>query len=363
LRLSHTVIDSPRAIARARLVLKISGKCSASFRAPNGTRFLGCLGGRASGPISCRGNDMPSEHGRLEGTPRVRESGTKSTRALAEELCSQGHPVSHQTVAAPLADWGYSRQAKRKAKEGLDHPDRDAQFEHINRRVREFQRGCQPVVSVDAKKELVGDFRNPGREWRPHGRSEEVRAKDFKGKRLGKAIPEGVYDLSRNEGWVSVGVDHDTAEFAVESLRRWWQEMGSSAYLRARRLLITADAGVSNGYRARLWKVELQGLADETGPRISFCHFPPVTSKWNKIEHRIFCHITQKWLGRPLRSRAIVVNLIGHTTTRAGLQIQAELDPRDYLRGVKVSDEELAAINLEKDTFHGEWNYALAPCG
>ena len=289
---------------------------------------------------------------------------SKSTRALAEELCSQGHPVSHQTVAALLADWGYSLQANRKTKEGQDHPDRDAQFEHINRRVREFQRARQPVVSVDAKKkELVGDFRNPGREWRPHRRPEEVRAKDFKDKRLGKAIPEGVYDLNRNEGWVSVGVDHDTAEFAVESIRRWWQEMGASAYPRARRLLITADAGGSNSYRARLWKLELQGLADDTGLRISVCHFPPGTSKWNKIEHRMFCHITQNWRGRPLRSRAIVVNLIGHTTTRAGLRIQAELDPAEYRQGIKVSDEELAAINLERDTFHGEWNYTIAPSG
>jgi hypothetical protein len=286
----------------------------------------------------------------------------KSTRRLAEELGSQGHSVSHQTVAALLSGWGYSLQANRKTKEGQDHPDRDAQFEHINRRVRDFQRARQPVVSVDAKKkELVGDFRNPGRQWRPHGQPEEVRAKDFVDKQLGKAIPEGVYDLRRNEGWVSVGVDHDTAEFAVESIRRWWQEMGSSAYPRARRLLITADAGGSNGYRTRLWKLELQGLSDDTGLRISVCHFPPGTSKWNKIEHRMFCHITQNWRGRPLRSRAIVVNLIGHTTTKAGLRIQAELDPGAYRRGIKVSDEELAAINLKKDSFHGEWNYTITP--
>ena len=270
--------------------------------------------------------------------------------------------MSHQTVAALLSDWGYSLQANRKTKEGQDHPDRDAQFEHINRRVRGFQRARQPVVSVDAKKkELVGDFRNPGRQWRPHGQPEEVRAKDFLDKQLGKAIPEGVYDLRRNEGWVSVGVDHDTAEFAVESIRRWWQEMGSSAYPQARRLLITADAGGSNSYRTRLWKLELQGLSDDTGLRISVCHFPPGTSKWNKIEHRMFCHITQNWRGRPLRSRAIVVNLIGHTTTKAGLRIQAELDPGAYRRGIKVSDEELAAINLKKDSFHGEWNYTITP--
>jgi transposase-like protein len=287
---------------------------------------------------------------------------SKSTRKLAEELGNQGHRVSHQTVAALLTDWGYSLQANRKTKEGQDHPDRDEQFEYINRRVRQFQRDGQPVVSVDAKKkELVGDFRTSGREWRPRGRPEKVRAKDFLDKQLGKVIPEGVYDLSRNEGWVSVGVDHDTAEFAVESIRRWWQEMGSHAYPRAHRLLITADAGGSNGYRIRLWKVELQGLADDLGLRVSVCHFPPGTSKWNKIEHRMFCHITQNWRGRPLRSRAIVVNLIGHTTTKAGLRIQAELDSGVYKTGIKVSDEELAAINLEKDSFHGEWNYTITP--
>jgi Rhodopirellula transposase DDE domain len=286
----------------------------------------------------------------------------KSTRKLAEELCGQGHAVSHQTVAALLSDWGYSLQANRKTKEGADHPDRDAQFEYLNQRVRAFQRQGQPVVSVDAKKkELVGDFRNPGREWHRRGQPEEVRAKDFPDKQLGKAIPEGVYDLGRNEGWVSVGVDHDTAEFAVESIRRWWQEMGSLAYPRARRLLITADAGGSNGYRPRLWKVELQGLSDDLGLRISVCHFPPGTSKWNKIEHRMFCHITQNWRGRPLRSRAIVVNLIGHTTTKAGLRIEAELDAGAYRKGIKVSDEEMAAINLEKDSFHGEWNYTITP--
>ena len=228
--------------------------------------------------------------------------------------------------------------------------------------MRAFQRDGQPVVSVDAKKkELIGDFRNPGREWHRRGDPEEVRAKDFPDKRLGKAIPDGVYDLRRNEGWVSVGIDHDTAEFAVESIRRWWQEMGSRAYPRARRLLITADAGGSNGYRSRLWKVALQRLATDLGLRISVCHFPPGTSKWNKIEHRMFCHITKNWRGKPLRSRAIVVNLIGHTTTKTGLQIQAELDTNAYKTGIKVSDEELAAIRLEKASFHGEWNYTIAP--
>jgi len=287
---------------------------------------------------------------------------SKSTRRLAEELRREGHPVSHQTVAALLSDLDYSLQANSKTKEGQDHPDRDAQFEHINQQVCAFHRDGQPVISVDAKKkELVGDFRNSGREWRRRGKPEEVRAKDFPDKRLGKAIPEGVYDLGRNEGWVSVGVDHDTAEFATASIRRWWQEMGSAVYPKARRLLITADAGGSNGSRSRLWKVALQGLANELGLRISVCHFPPGTSKWNKIEHRMFCYITKNWRGKPLRSRAIVVNLIGSTTTRAGLRIEAELDTSAYKLGLKVSDEQLAAIRLEKDPFHGEWNYTIAP--
>jgi Rhodopirellula transposase DDE domain len=287
---------------------------------------------------------------------------SKSMRNLAAELAAQGHAVSHQTVAALLSDWGYSLQANRKTKEGRDHPDRDAQFEYIAQQVRTFQAEGQPVISVDAKKkELIGDFRNPGREWQRRGHPEEVRTKDFRDKQLGKAIPDGVYDLSRNEGWVSVGVDHDTAEFAVTSIRRWWQEMGSAVYPRARRLLITADAGGSNGYRTRLWKVELQGLADALGLRITVCHFPPGTSKWNKIEHRMFCYITKNWRGKPLRSRGIVVNLIGNTTTKAGLQIQAELDTNAYRTGIKVSDEELAAVRLQKAPFHGEWNYTITP--
>jgi len=287
---------------------------------------------------------------------------SKSTRRLAEELRGHGHTVSHQTVAALLSDLGYSLQANSKTKEGQDHPDRDAQFEHINQEVRSFQVEGQPVVSVDAKKkELIGDFRNSGREWRRRGHPEEVRAKDFLDKQLGKAIPEGVYDLSRNEGWVSVGVDHDTAAFAAESLRRWWQEMGSVAYPGARRLLVTTDAGGSNGYRSRLWKVALQGLADDLGLRISVCHFPPGTSKWNKIEHRMFCYITKNWRGKPLRSRAVVVNLIGNTTTKAGLRIEAELNTNASKTGIKISNEELARVQLEKASFHGEWNYTINP--
>jgi hypothetical protein len=283
-----------------------------------------------------------------------------STRHLAETLSGQGHDVSHQTVATLLDKLGYSLQANRKTTAGQDHPDRNAQFEYINKQVRAFQRRGQPVVSVDAKKkELVGDFRASGRDWRPQGDPEPVRAKDFPDKKLGKVIPEGVYDLQRNEGWVSVGIDHDTAEFAKASLSRWWQEMGCVPYREADSLLITADAGGSNGYRVRLWKVMLQELADETGLRISVCHFPPGTSKWNKIEHRMFCHITQNWRGRPLLSRAIVVNLIGSTKTAAGLHIQAELDTHDYPLGIEVSDEEFAAIQIMRDKFHGEWNYTI----
>ncbi|MGZ3392081.1 MAG: ISAzo13 family transposase, partial [Isosphaeraceae bacterium] len=241
-------------------------------------------------------------------------------------------------------------------------PDRDARFESINHQARAFQAAGQPVVSVDAKeKELVGDFRHPGREWRPRGHPEEVRAKDFPDPRWGKAIPEGVADLSRNEGWVSVGVDHDTAEFAAASIRRWWQEMGSLASPGACRLLITADAGGSNGSRSRWWKVTLQGLANDLGLRISVCPFPPGTSQWNKIEHRRFCYIAKNWRGKPLRSRAIVVNLIGNTTTKAGLWIEAELDTSADKTGIKISDEELAEVRLEKASFHGEWNYTIAP--
>ncbi len=285
-----------------------------------------------------------------------------STRHLAKTLSAQGHTVSHQTVALLLDDLDYSLQANRKTREGQQHPDRNAQFEYINQRVQAFQRRGQPVVSVDAKKkELIGDFRRAGREWRPQGDPEKVRAKDFPDKQLGKVVPAGVYDLSRNEGWVSVGIDHDTAAFAKASLQRWWQEMGSLVYPKADSLLITADAGGSSGYRVRLWKVMLQELADATGLGITVCHFPPGTSKWNKIEHRMFCHITQNWRGRPLLSRGIVVNLIGNTKTKAGLHIQAELDTHGYPLGVEVSDEELAAVQIKRDKFHGDWNYTIAP--
>jgi hypothetical protein len=286
----------------------------------------------------------------------------KSTRKLAEELRRRGHAVSHQTVAALLHELDYSLQADRKTREGSSHPDRNAQFEHINARVRSFQRRGQPVVSVDSKKrELIGDFKNPGREWQPVGQPEEVRTKDFPDKELGKVTPSGVYDVTRNEGWVSVGIDHNTAQFAVETLRRWWREMGRRAYPRARALLVLADSGGSNSNRSRRWKVSLQDLADALGLSISVCHFPPGTSKWNKIDHRMFCHITQNWRGRPLRSRAMGVSLIGSTTTKAGLHILAKLDINSYEEGIEVSDEELAALNMKRDTFHGDWNYTIAP--
>jgi transposase len=286
----------------------------------------------------------------------------KSCRNLADELAQQGHRVSYRTVTTILHELGYSLRANRKMHEGADHPDRDAQFAHINGKVKAFQRRGQPVVSVDTKKkELVGDFRNPGREWRPEGQPEEVRVHDFKDPELGRAIPYGIYDMTRNDGWVSVGIDHDTAQFACETLRRWWREMGKPVYPKAEELLVTADSGGSNGSRSRLWKVELQGLADAIGVKISACHFPPGTSKWNRIEHRMFCQISRNWRGKPLVSRSAIVELIGHTKTRSGLRIQSGLDTNSYPEGIKVSDEILAAVQIERDTFHGDWNYAILP--
>jgi hypothetical protein len=286
----------------------------------------------------------------------------KSTRKLAEELQGKGHAVGYRTVAVLLRRLNYSLQSNRKTREGASHPDRNAQFEYINAQVCRFQKRGQPVVSVDTKKkELVGDFKNGGREYQPKGRPEEVRTHDFMDKELGKAIPYGVYDMTANEGWVSVGIDHDTAYFAVESMRRWWSNMGSKVYPGAKELLVTADGGGSNGSRLRLWKVAIQELADATGLRIKVCHFPPGTSKWNKIEHRMFCHITQNWRGRPLRSLGVIVNLIGNTRTEAGLKIKAELDNNPYGIGIKVSDEQLAALRMKKDDFHGEWNYTISP--
>jgi hypothetical protein len=288
----------------------------------------------------------------------------KSTRRLAEELRGRGHTVGYRTVAALLRRLNYSLQSNRKTREGASHPDRNAQFEYINAQVSRFQRRGQPVVSVDTKKkELVGDFKNGGREYQPEGHPEEVGTHDFMDKELGKAIPYGVYDMTANEGWVSVGIDHDTAYFATESLRRWWANMGSKVYPEAKELLVTADGGGSNGIRLRLWKVAVQELADVIGMRIKVCHFPPGTSKWNKIEHRMFCHITQNWRGRPLRSVGVIVNLIGNTRTGTGLKIRAELDNSRYGIGIKVSDEQLAGVRMKKDDFHGEWNYTISPKG
>jgi transposase len=287
---------------------------------------------------------------------------SKSTEKLAEELRRQGYAISARTVANILQEQDYSLQANRKTREGSSHPDRDAQFQHISQQTQAFQRRRAPVVSVDAKKkESVGDFKNGGREWRPKGTPEKVRVYDFPDKELGKVTPYGVYDVAGNQGWVSVGTDHDTAEFAMETIRRWWYQMGSRAYPEAQELLILADGGGSNGSRTRLWKVALQRLADETGMAVSVCHFPPGTSKWNKIEHRMFCHITKNWRGKPLVSHEVIVNLIGNTTTKTGLKIQAGLDRQTYPTGIKIPDEDLAELRIEKSEFHGEWNYSILP--
>jgi hypothetical protein len=286
----------------------------------------------------------------------------KSTAKLAEELTRQNHPVSDRTVAMLLKQSGYSLQANRKSREGSSHPDRNAQFEYINRQVRAFQKRQQPVVSVDTKKkELVGEFKNPGEEWQPQGQPQPVNVHDFPDKKLGKAIPYGVYDLAGNEGWVSVGIDHDTAEFACASILRWWNEMGSARFPRATELMITADGGGSNSSRNRLWKKSLQCLANDLGITLKICHFPPGTSKWNKIEHRLFCFITKNWRGRPLTTYEVIVNLIASTTTKKGLIVRAALDPRQYETGITVSDEELEHLRLTRAKFHGEWNYSIKP--
>jgi hypothetical protein len=286
----------------------------------------------------------------------------KSTRNLATELTRQNHPVTDRTVAALLKEEGYSLQANRKTKEGASHPDRNAQFEHINRQAKVFLKEHQPVVSVDTKKkELVGEFKNVGQEWLPSGRPEKVKVHDFPDPKGGKAIPYGVYDLASNEGWVSVGIDHDTAQFAAASIGRWWRQMGRQRYPHAQRLLITADGGGSNSARSRLWKVALQDLADELGLELQVCHFPPGTSKWNKIEHRLFCFITKNWRGRPLTSYQVIVNLIGSTTTNQGLIVRAALDTHCYETGQKVSEKQLARVNCTPAEFHGEWNYTIRP--
>jgi transposase len=286
----------------------------------------------------------------------------KSTRRLAAELQGQGHRISHTLVATLLAEQGYSLQANRKTKEGASHPDRNAQFEHIDRKVHAQLRANQPAISVDTKKkELVGEFKNAGREWTGKGQPIPVKVHDFPDPRKGKAVPYGVYDLVHNAGWVSVGVDHDTASFAANTIRRWWQGMGRKRYAKAESLLIVADCGGSNGPRVRLWKWELQGLADRLGIPISVCHLPPGTSKWNKIEHRLFSFISQNWRGKPLLTHATIVHLIAGTTTTTGLTVRCVLDTRKYPNKTQVTDDQMASIDIKPDRFHGEWNYTIRP--
>jgi hypothetical protein len=287
---------------------------------------------------------------------------SKSTEKLAKELTAAGQPISPKSVARLLIETGYSLQSVRKKLEGTGHEHRDEQFQFISQSVKNFQKAKQPVISIDAKKkELIGQFHNKGREWQPSGQPEEANTYDFVNKDLGKVTPYGVYDVGANEGWVSVGIDHDTAQFATETIRRWWAEMGSVRYPKAKRLLITADGGGSNGVRLRLWKKCLQELATTIGLEIHVRHFPPGTSKWNKIEHRLFCQITNNWRGRPLSSRQVVVELIGATTTKSGLKVKAKLDENPYPTKQLVSDDELAAIKIRKESFHGEWNYSIRP--
>ncbi|MGI6419465.1 MAG: ISAzo13 family transposase [Thermoguttaceae bacterium] len=286
----------------------------------------------------------------------------KSTRTLAEELSRQGFSVSANTVGRLLRECGYSLQANRKTIEGKQHPDRDAQFRHINRRVKAFQRARQPAISVDTKKkEPLGKMKNPGRTYRKKGDPEKVKTHDFPDKELGKAVPYGVYDFTYNEAGVSIGISHDTAESAVAAIQRWWIRLGQERYPRATRLLITADSGGSNSPRTRLWRWALQQLANETGMTIELCHYPPRTSKWNKIEHRLFCHITRNWQGVPLETMEIVVNLIGSTRTKEGLEVHAWLDEQHYQKGKTVSDTQLSEVRIRRDSFHGEWNYKILP--
>lgn len=288
----------------------------------------------------------------------------KSVRRLALELKSMGHEVSHRMVAELLHELGYSLQSNRKTLEGTNHPDRNAQFEHIDKKAQGYLAARHPVISVDTKKrELVGEFKNAGRELRPKGQPERVNVHDFVIPELGRATPYGVYDLAHNTGWVSVGTDHDTASFAVQTIRSWWHAMGNQVYPDAKQLLITADGGGSNGSRLRLWKLELQALADELKFPISVCHLPPGTSKWNKIEHRLFSFISQNWRGKPLVSHEVIVNLIAATTTQTGLKVQCKLDKGTYPKGRKVSKEEFETINLRRDNFHGDWNYTILPAG
>ena len=286
----------------------------------------------------------------------------KSTRTLAAQLTKQKHPISHVKVGQILREQGYSLQSNRKTEEGTDHPDRDAQFRHINKKVKQFMMSGNPVISVDTKKkELIGNYKNTGRQWRTAKNPVKVNGHDFAAPDVARAYPYGVYDLVRNTGFVNVGTDHDTGEFAVASIRGWWRIEGRRLYPQANNLLITADGGGSNGYRLRIWKLSLQNLADETGLSISVCHFPPGTSKWNKIEHRLFSFISSNWRGEPLRDYETIVNLIAQTTTTKGLKVTCRLDRRKYPTGRKVTDDEMKAISLKREKFHGEWNYIIYP--
>lgn len=338
-----------------------------------GMKELGVsLPGKVRAPGAGRKRAVDTQPGLLEALNALVEPGSrgdpmsplrwtvKSTRELVDELKRQGFSIGRERVGQLLKEAGYSLQANSKTREGGKHPDRNAQFEHIAMEVAKHQDSGQPVISVDAKKkELVGDFKNGGREWQPKGEPEEVRVYDFKDPELGKATPYGVYDVTRNEGWVNVGTDHDTAAFAVESIRRWWSLMGQFSYPDATELLISADGGGSNGSRVRLWKLELAKFAEETGLKITVCHLPPGTSKWNKIEHRLFSYITLNWRGRPLISHEVIVESIAATKTRAGLKVRAALDQSSYPTKVKVSDDQMAEIDISRHEFHGEWNYTL----
>jgi hypothetical protein len=358
-----------RATGLAESTIRIGRKeiqgCSTSDKNQSITRRVRQKGGGRK-PLECKKSDLLASLDALvdpesRGDPMSPLRWTcKSTRRLAKELTAQGYSISHTKVGQLLADLDYSLQSTRKKMEGKSHPDRDSQFKFINGKVVDFQSRNQPVISVDAKKkELVGRFTNGGKEYQPVGTPEEVETYDFPSMADGKGIPYGVYDMTRNQGWVSVGTDHDTAQFAVHSIRQWWYQMGKTAYPEAGELLITADGGGSNGSRNRLWKQELQRFANEVRLKVSVCHFPPGTSKWNKIEHRMFSHITQNWRGKPLTSHEVIVNLIANTTTNAGLKIRAALDTKEYPTGIKVSEQEMAGINLEKNSFHGEWNYSI----
>jgi hypothetical protein len=339
-------LDSPQTLSPDRVRLAGGGRKKATQNDPNLLKALERL-------------VEPTERGGPQSPLRWT---CKSLRKLAEELTRQGHKANRTTVGELLHAAGYSLQANRKTDEGSSHEHRNEQFERINARVAAQIAAGEPAISVDTKKkELVGAFKNPGREWHPEGKPEEVSVYDFVLPGVGRASPHGVYDISDNKGWVSVGVDHDTAEFAVATIRRWWEAMGRPRYPRATTLLITADGGGSNGSRVRLWKVQLQQLANETGLTIGVCHLPPGTSKWNKIEHRLFSFISQNWRGKPLLTHKVIVDLIASTRTNKGLEVRCEIDATPYPLGIKVTDREMAALAIERDAFHGEWNYTIRP--